>query len=184
MKAYSFDHIPPLYSADPNEPHGINLIVETPRGTRNKFAYKEKYGVIELRRILRGGMTWPCDFGFVPQTLGDDGDALDVALLIDEPCPPGCLVHARLLGAIGFIKNGDENDRLIACPLSLPGSASTWDEVRGLDDVSTRLLRELEGFLVDYQTFEGHRIELTGIRDGYAAMQTVRAAMQRWKEKR
>lgn len=182
MKPLNFDHIPPLYEKDVNEPHGINLIVETPRDTRNKFAYKEEYGVIELRRILRGGMVWPCDFGFIPQTLAGDGDALDVALLIDEPCFPGCLVHARVLGAIGLIKNGEENDRLIACPVSLPESASTWDELRTLDDVSPRLLRELEGFLKDYQTFEGNQVELTGIRDAEAAMKSVREAAQRWRE--
>ena len=92
----NFDHIPPFHS-DPKEPHGIHMIVETPRGTRNKFAYKEEFGVIELRRTLRGGMVWPCDFGFIPGTLAEDGDAIDVALLIDEPCFPGCLVRARVL---------------------------------------------------------------------------------------
>lgn len=177
-----FDHIPALYQDDPGEPHALHVIIETPRGTRNKFAYKEQYGVIELRRILRGGMTWPCDFGFVPQTLAEDGDAIDVALLIDEPCFPGCLVRVRLLGAIGFIKNGEENDRFIGCPISLPGGGSTWDELRSLDDVSPRLLRELEAFLQDYQTFEGHTIELSGRLDAAAAMERVRTAMRRYEE--
>ncbi len=184
MSLLSFDHIPPFPDKDEDEPHGINLIVETPRGTRNKFAFKEEYGVIELRRILRGGMTWPCDFGFVPQTLGEDGDAIDVALLIDEPCFPGCLVRARVLGGIGLKKNGEQNDRLIACPVSLSGSASTWDEVRSLDDVSPRLLRELEGFLRDYQTFEGNEIELSGFCDAPDAMQLVLAAHQNWLDGR
>lgn len=179
----NFDHIPALYDKDANEPFGINMIVETPRGTRNKFAWKEEFGVIELRRILRGGMTWPCDFGFIPQTLGEDGDAIDVALLIDEPCFPGCLVRARLLGTIGLKKNGEENDRFIACPISLPGSASTWDEIRSLDDVSPRLLREIEGFLTDYQTFEGNTIELTGLHGADEAMQRVRQAMKKWQER-
>jgi inorganic pyrophosphatase len=182
MKLLNFDHIPPLFQEKPNDPHGINVIVETPRGTPNKFAYKEEYGVIELRRILRGGMVWPCDFGFVPQTLGGDGDALDVALLIDQPCFPGCLVHARLLGCIGLTKNGEENDRLVACPLSLPGSASHWDEVHGLDDVSPRRLQELEGFLRDYQTFEGNTVELTGIRGADKAMELLQGAATRWRE--
>lgn len=176
-----FDHIPPFYTKDKNEPRGINAIIETPRGSRNKFAYKRQYGVIELRRILRGGMSWPCDFGFVPQTLADDGDAIDVALLIDEPCFPGCLVRARVLGSIGLIKNDDENDRILACPISLPGSASTWDEVRELDDISPRLVEELQGFLKDYQTFEGNKIELTGIKGAEAAMESVRKAASKWR---
>lgn len=181
MQAYSFDHIPPF--CDDIEKDAVNVIIETPRGSRNKFAYKETFGVIELRRILRGGMAWPCDFGFIPQTHADDGDALDVALLIDEPCFPGCLVRARVLGAIGLIKNGDENDRLICCPVSLEGAASTWDELRSLDDVSPRLLREIEGFLTDYQTFEGNEIVLTGLKTRDEALESVRASAQRWKAK-
>ena len=180
MDLFSFDHIPPFYKGNQDEPHGINMIVETPRGTRNKFAYKEEYGVMELRRVLRGGMVWPCDFGFVPQTLAEDGDAIDVALLIDEPCFPGCLVRARVLGSLGLKKNGDQNDRLIACPISLPGSASTWDEIRVLSDLSPRLLSELEGFLKDYQTFEGNEIELSGFNDEGVALQSVRAAHIAW----
>ena len=129
-------------------------------------------------------MVWPCDFGFVPQTHADDGDALDVALLIDEPCFPGCLVRARVLGAIGLIKNGEENDRILACPVSREGAAATWDEVRSLDDVSPRLLREIEGFLQDYQTFEGNAIELTGLKSRAQALESVRAAARRWREKK
>ena len=181
MNPFSFDHIPPFYDKNPDEPHGVNIIVETPRGTRNKFAYKEDYGVIELRRILRGGMTWPCDFGFVPQTLAEDGDAIDMALLIDEPCFPGCLARVRVLGALRLKKNGQQNDRLIGCPISLPGAASTWDDMRELADVSPRLLRELEGFLKDYQTFEGNVIELDGFIDAPAAMQSVREAHHTWR---
>jgi inorganic pyrophosphatase len=158
-------------------------VVETPRGTGNKFAYDDQHGVIELSRILRSGMKWPCDFGFVPQTLGEDGDALDVALLIDEPTFPGCLVKARLIGVIGLVKNGEVNDRLVACPISKGGSASVWDTVHQLADVSSRFLTELEGFLRDYNTFEGHSIELTGRRDAVAALQLVHQAHLHWQQR-
>jgi inorganic pyrophosphatase len=176
-----FNHIPAFYEEGENEPRGINMIVETPKGTRNKFAWKETYGVIELRRILRGGMSWPCDFGFVPQTLAEDGDALDVALLIDEPCFPGCLVRARVVGSIGLIKNGDENDRILAVPISLPGAASVWDEVRELKDISPRLVEEIQGFLKDYQTFEGNAIELTGIQNADDAWQSFLDSAEKWR---
>jgi len=179
----NFDHIPAFHTADPNEPRAVNVIVETPKGSRHKYAYKEEFGVIELRRILRGGMIWPCDFGFVTQTLADDGDAIDIALLIDEPCFPGCLVRARVLGSIGLVKNGDENDRILACPISLSGAASTWDEVHNLEDISPRLIQEIEGFLKDHQTFEGNQIELTGIKNADEAWQSVQRASERWRAK-
>lgn len=183
MNPLSFDHIPPFYTKDSNEPNAINMIVETLRGSGNKFAFKEEYGVMELRRILRSDMKWPCDFGFVPQTLADDGDAIDVALLIDEPCFPGCLVRARVLGVIGLKKNGVQNDRLLACPISLPGAASRWDEVRTLDDLGARIPREIASFLRDYGAFEGNTIELTGIEGAEYAMQLVRDAAKNWKAK-
>jgi inorganic pyrophosphatase len=182
MKPLSFDHIPPFYTKDENEPNGINLIVETPRGGRHKFALDEEFGVMELRRTVPAGQIWPCDFGFIPQTIGGDGDAIDVALLIDEPCFPGCLVRARVLGVIGLRKNGEQNDRLLACPISLPGAGSIWDDVRTIHDVSPRVLRELEKFLEAYQIFEGNEIELTGISDENAAFQLVREAHATWKK--
>ena len=178
----NFDHIPPFYETA-NDPRGVSTMRLMPRGGRNKFALKDEFGVMELRRIVPRGLIWPCDFGFVPQTLGEDGDALDVALMIDAPCFPGCLVRARVLGVIGLIKNGEQNDRLLACPISLSGSASEWDELKTLKDVSGRAIREIETFLRDYQTFEGNQIELTGIGDENAAMELVRAAHRNWKEK-
>jgi inorganic pyrophosphatase len=89
----------------------------------------------------------------------------------------------RVLGALRLRKNGQQNDRLIGCPISLPGAASTWDEVRELADVSPRLLRELEGFMTDHQTFEGNVIELDGFINGSAAMQAVREAHHTWRER-
>ncbi|HEX8551093.1 MAG TPA: inorganic diphosphatase [Abditibacteriaceae bacterium] len=178
-----FNHIPPFYTQGGDEPHGCNAIIETPRGGRHKFALKDEFGVFELRRTIPNGLAWPCDFGFVPQTLAEDGDSIDICLLIDEPTFPGVLVRARILGVIGLRKNGEQNDRLLACPISLPGAGSRWDDVRDLGDVSPRVLRELSTFLLTYGTFEGHDIELTGIGDAEVALQKLREAHENWKNK-
>jgi inorganic pyrophosphatase len=179
----NFDHIPPFYTQGGDEPHGINTIIETPRGGRHKFALKDEFGVFELRRTIPNGLEWPCDFGFIPQTLADDGDALDVCLLIDEPTFPGVLVRARVLGVIGLKKNGEENDRIIACPISLPGAGSNWDYIRESGDVSPRTLREIATFLKSYGMFEGHNIEMTGIEDQEEALRRVHVAHENWKNK-
>lgn len=187
MKLIDFHAIPPFapqYKSEIQEPHGVHVIVETPRGHRNKFAYNEHYGTLELSRTLKAGMMWPCDFGFIPQTLGEDGDALDVALLLDEPTFPGCLVRARLLGVIGFRKNGEENDRLLACPAAKKGAGSNWDHIKDMRQISSRQIRELEAFLSDYNTFEGHHIELTGWRDAASALETVHRACQAYNNKK
>ena len=184
MKLIDFNTIPalaPRYKSEPLEPRGVHVVVETPRGQRNKFAYNEEYGLLELSRTLKAGMMWPCDFGFIPQTLAGDGDALDVALMLDEPTFPGCLVRARLLGVIGFVKNGEENDRLVACPAAKRGSGSRWDGITDIAQMQERTLRELESFLTDYNVFEGHKIRLTGWRDADSALEAVRVSAANYK---
>ena len=179
-----YHSIPPFYAPTkklPADPFGIQMIVETPRGTRHKFALNEELGILEWSRTLPAGMTWPCDFGFIPQTKAGDGDPLDVALLIEEGTFPGCLVQARLVGMIGFVKNGEENNRLLAVPATKRGAGSRWTEVIDLDDLSKRTVREIEAFLTQYNEFEGAKIELTGIQNRDAALEAVNAAVEAWK---
>jgi inorganic pyrophosphatase len=120
-----FDRIPALCAEIPKKRFGVHVIVETPHHTRNKFAFYEKYHVFRLNHTLRAGLSWPCDFGLIPNTLGLDGDPLDVALLIDEPCFPGCLVRARIVASFRIKKNGVRNDRFIACSVAMPGVDET-----------------------------------------------------------
>src|SRR5438477_8746833 len=97
----------------------LNVIIETPKGSRNKFNFNSQLGLFELGKVLPKGMSFPYDFGFVPSTEGDDGDPLDVLVLMDEPAFPGCKVVCRLIGVIEAVqskKDGEwiRNDRLIA----------------------------------------------------------------------
>ena len=182
---FDYHSIPPFFKAGgklPDTPYGIHVVVETPRGTRHKYALNEELGLIEFSRTLPAGMTWPCDFGFIPQTIADDGDALDVALLIEEGTFSGCLVQARLVGMIGYIKNGEENNRLLAVPVTKKGAGSHWTEVDDLDDLSTRTVREVEAFLRQYNEFEGAKVELTGIKSREEALAAVNAAVKAWKQ--
>jgi inorganic pyrophosphatase len=183
----NYHSISPFYTATKKlrvDPFGINMIVETPRGSRHKFALNEELGLIEFSRTLPSGMTWPCDFGFIPQTLALDGDALDVALLIEEGTFVGCLVQARLVGMIGFVKNGEENNRLLAVPATKGGAGSHWTDVQDIGDLSPRTVREIEAFLTQYNEFEGAQIELTGVQNRDAALEAVKAAVELWKNKK
>jgi inorganic pyrophosphatase len=182
---FNYHSIPPFYTPTKKlraDPFGINMIVETPRGTRHKYALNEEIGIIEWSRTLPAGMTWPCDFGFIPQTHAGDGDPLDVALLIEEGTFSGCLVQARLVGMIGFVKNGEENNRLLAVPATKGGAGSHWTEVRDLSDLSTRKVREIEAFLTQYNEFEGAKIELTGLQNRDAALEAVKTAVEAWEK--
>src|SRR5215203_5132146 len=133
----------------------IHVIIDTPRGSRNKLKWDEKLGVLKLSHILTAGAVFPFDFGFVPGTRGADGDALDVLVLTDEPLVPLCLVQARLIGAIEAEQTADgktlRNDRMLA----VASSSRLYAKVRDLADLPPSLIDQVEGFFVHYNEMRG-----------------------------
>lgn len=139
------------------------VIIETPRGSRNKYTFDEQRGLFKLGGVLPAGAVFPFDFGFIPSTRGEDGDPLDVLLLMDEPAFPGCLIEARLLGVIEAEQTEEDgetvrNDRLIA----VAAEAHTHGEVESLDDLPERVLEEIEHFFISYNEFNGKRFRPLG----------------------
>ena len=147
----------PLNELDPVEKDGsLNAIIETPKGSRNKFKWDAKRGFFKLHNVLPMGANFPFDFGFIPNTLAQDGDPLDLLLLMDEPAFTGCVVSARLIGVIEAEqreKDGksERNDRLIAVAMK----ARADSEVRTLHDLSALRLEEIEHFFASYNQIEG-----------------------------
>ncbi len=163
-----------------HKPDGLlQVIVETPAGSRNKFAYDPEQGVYALRRILPAGMVFPWDFGFVPQTEAPDGDPIDVLLLMDEPSYPGCAVPARLIGVIegeqieGRKKN--RNDRLVA----VADASHAYANIRRLNDLPRKWVKELEGFFVNYHGLDGKEYRLLGCQGSQTAMRLVEKARRK-----
>jgi inorganic pyrophosphatase len=151
----------------------LNVIVETSKGSRNKITFDPERGLYELTGVLPAGASFPYDFGFVPRTLGDDGDPLDVLLLMDEPTFAGCLVTARLVGVITAQQQErdgtvERNDRLIA----VAAKSRTHDHVRALADLGDTLLEEIEHFFASYNEIHGKRFDPTG-RKGARAARTI-----------
>src|ERR1700730_14163085 len=143
-----------LESLDPDEDN-LQVVIETPKGSRNKYAFDEKQRVFGLKKVLPAGMEFPYDFGFVPSTLADDGDPVDVLVLMDEPAFPGCILQCRLIGIIqGEQKDGKEverNDRVVAVHIG----THSWDDIRHIDDVGKKFCKELEEFFVNYHDLTG-----------------------------
>jgi len=154
----------------------LQVIVETPAGSRNKFAYDPAERIFRLKDVLPAGMTFPYDFGFVPRTRAGDGDPIDVLLLMDEPAFPGLAVSARLIGVIegeqieGKKKN--RNDRLVA----VAAPSHSYAKVKKLDDLPKRWIRELESFFVNFHNLEGKRYRLLGCKGAGAALSLVKKA--------
>jgi inorganic pyrophosphatase len=142
----------------------LNVVVETPKGSRNKYKFNEKHGQWRLSKVLPQGLSFPYDFGFLPSTRGEDGDPLDVLLLLDEPAFPGCVVPARLLGVLEAEQTeGGEtvrNDRLVAVAETPYNPA----KFRSLEEVSGQLLDEIEQFFISYNTQEGRQFRPLGRR--------------------
>jgi inorganic pyrophosphatase len=141
----------------------LNVIIETPKGCRNKFDYDPELGIFRLGGVLPAGAVFPFDFGFVPQTLGEDGDPLDVLLIMDEPAFTGCLVPARLIGVIRANqteRDGDtmRNDRLIA----VAANSHDHGEIESLSQLNDNLLDEIEHFFVSYNQIKGKKFKPLG----------------------
>ena len=141
----------------------VTAVIETPKGSRNKYNYDEACGAFRLGGVLPAGMGFPFDFGFIPSTLGEDGDPLDVLILLDASAVMGCVVTVRLLGVIEAEqreRDGAEmrNDRLIAAATH----AHTHEHIRSLDDLPPYLLGEIEGFFAQYNQLRGKAFKPVG----------------------
>lgn len=160
----------------------LQVVVETPKGSRNKFAFDPEQRVFTLRKVLPAGMSFPYDFGFVPRTIAPDGDPIDVLLLMDEPAFPGVIVRSRLIGVIEGVqiegKKKNRNDRLLA----VAEANHLYANVKRPKDLDGQFLKELEEFFVNYHRLEGKEYKLLGCKDAHVAMRLIEDA-QRTAEK-
>jgi inorganic pyrophosphatase len=163
---------------DADDKELLRVVVETPKGSRNKFAYNPDEHIFELKKVLPAGMTFPYDFGFVPSTEADDGDPIDVLVLMDEPAFPGCLLKCRPIGVIegeqGHKKDYERNDRIVA----VQEDAHSWAEVKTLDDLGKKFCQELEEFFVNYHRLSGKEYRVLGLKGPDQAHKLVKSGMQ------
>ena len=156
----------------------LQVIIETPAGSRNKFAFDQDQSVFALKKVLPAGMVFPYDFGFLPQTLAPDGDPIDVLLLMDEPAFPGCAVKARLIGVIeGEQLDGKKkirNDRLVV----VAEANHMYADIQKLKDLPEKWLTELQDFFVNYHSLEGKEYKLLGCKGQEAAMKLIKEAQK------
>jgi inorganic pyrophosphatase len=156
----------------------LNVIIETPKGSRNKYTWDEELGLFKLTGILTAGHSFPYDFGFIPNTKGEDGDPLDVLVLMDEPAFPGCYLLARLIGSIEADQTEhdgkvEKNDRLIA----IASESKTMKHISSIDDLDKTLLHEIEHFFISYNEARGKKFKPTGRANADKAKRSIEKAM-------
>lgn len=119
----------------------INVVIDIPRGSSNKYEYHEEEGYFTLDRVLHSQMFYPFDYGFIPQTIGDDDDGIDVILLTTYPTFPGCVVKARIIGYLDCHDEGGGDAKIVAVPVSKVDPR--WDEYQSIDDIPKHTKKEL-----------------------------------------
>lgn len=166
------------------ETDDLNVIIETPKDSRNKYALDEEFGVFVLKGILTAGHSFPYDFGFIPQTLGGDGDPLDVLVLMDEPAFVGCLVKTRLIGVIEAEQTEQDgkverNDRLIG----VAAESKTHRDIKSINDLSDILLEQIEHFFISYNEMKGKKFKPFGRFSSRKAKSLVEEGIKLYKKK-
>ena len=165
-------------SAGENIPELVNVIIEIPKGSKNKYEIDKHTGLIKLDRAMKTSQDYPFDYGFVPQMLWEDNDALDVVVLSTYPLAPGILVEARPVGIMKMIDGGEGDDKLIAVPDSDP----RWDNVKDLKDINPYTLKEIKHFFETYKTIEGKVVEIKGFQGKDKAEAAVKKGMKLYEK--
>jgi inorganic pyrophosphatase len=139
-----------LHDIAPGSVDEMNVIIEIPRGSQNKYEIDKATGLIALDRVLHTAQAYPFDYGFVPQTLWDDGDALDVVVLTTVPLFPGVLARVRPVAILPMIDGGDKDEKVLAVPCDDPRFA----DIRDLSDVNKHTLKEISHFFLTYKQLQ------------------------------
>ncbi|MCX6786957.1 MAG: inorganic diphosphatase [Candidatus Kaiserbacteria bacterium] len=162
-----------LHDIDSGTKKSMNVIIEIPKDSHNKYEIDKKTGLIKLDRANYSAAAYPFDYGFVPQTLWDDGDALDVILLTTYPLNVGILAPARPVGILNMTDSGDKDDKILAVPVD----DKRWDDVQDLKDINKHTLKEFAHFFETYKNLKGKPAEV--IIHGFQGRAEAEAAFER-----
>jgi inorganic pyrophosphatase len=132
-------------------PEVVNVVVEVPVGSRIKYEYDPELGVIMLDRVLPANVRYPADYGFIPSTVSADGEPLDAVVFAYDPVIPGCMVKARVVGALEVDEAGETEHNIFAVPVGDP----RFDDIHSLDDMTEQNLHDVERFFVTFKQLEG-----------------------------
>jgi inorganic pyrophosphatase len=167
------------HDIDPGNEKEMNAIVEIPRNSRNKYEIDKETGLIALDRVLHSAQVYPFDYGFVPQTLWDDGDALDVIILTTEPLAPGILVPVRPVALMDMVDSGEPDAKVIGVPVNDP----RWKSVIDLKDLNPHTVKEIEHFFCTYKQLEGKTCSVLGFKGRAEAAEAFTRGRKLYTEK-
>lgn len=163
----------------PEVPRVVYCIVEIPKGSRNKYEYSKKAGVIKLDRVLYSSMHYPSDYGLIPQTWAEDGDPMDIMVMVNEPTFAGCVIEARPLGVFHMLDRGDPDEKILAVPSTDP----LFSDYQTLSDVPKHFLSEVAHFFATYKQLQGIEVTPKGWSDVDEAYDIIKKSIDAYKVK-
>lgn len=161
-------------------PDNVTAVIEIPAGSRNKYELDKATGMIRLDRVLYSAVHYPGDYGFIPGTLAEDGDPLDVLTLVDEPSYPGVLIAVRPVGVLQMVDQAEPDQKILAVPNRNP----RFDQMKKIEDVFPHNRREIEHFFTIYKELEGKHTEIQGWGGPSEAHDLIRTARKRYGQAR
>ena len=169
-----------LYDIDPGpeSPEVVRAIIEIPQNSANKYEYDGKLGVFRMDRALYSPMHYPGDYGFIPGTLADDNDPLDVLVLVQQPSFPGCLIEVRPVGILNMVDNEERDQKVLAVPTKNP----RYDQIHTMDQIFSHVKREIEHFFTIYKELEGKLTRMEGWGGPREARKAISDCRERYLE--
>jgi inorganic pyrophosphatase len=164
--------------SNPETVPSVNVMVEIPKGSRNKYEFDSTRKVIKFDRMLFSAMHYPSDYGFITDTLAEDGDPMDALVLVWEPTFPGCMIEARPVGLFRMHDEKGPDAKILCIPLGDP----MWNYIKSLDDVPPHLLKEIEHFFKVYKDLEEKKTGIEGWEGLDSALKDIKEAQERFKE--
>lgn len=154
----------------------IDAVIEIPKGSRNKYEYDRKKKMIRYDRMIFSSMFYPSDYGFIPETLAEDGDEIDVLVLVTEPTFPGCLMEVMPIGLFKMYDEKGIDDKILCVPVSDP----IWNKVTSLEEVNPHLKMEIEHFFQVYKDLEKKKVGVEGWEGKAEALNAIQEAQKRY----
>ena len=155
----------------------FDVLIEIPKGSRNKYEYDFKLKKIRYDRMIFSSMMYPADYGFIPKTLALDGDPLDVLVLVTEPTFPGCVMEVKPIGVFHMTDEKGPDEKIICVPVSDPIASSTTD----LSELNPHLIKEIEHFFQVYKDLEKKKVDVGGFGDVSEAKEIISQCIDRYR---
>ncbi|WP_321422123.1 inorganic diphosphatase [uncultured Methanobacterium sp.] len=162
----------------PSVPQVVYAVIEIPKGSRNKYEYDKDKEAFALDRVLYSPIHYPAEYGIIPKTLWDDGDPMDILVVMEQPTFPGCVIETRIIGVMKMIDGGESDDKILGVPVNDP----KFKDVQDISDMPKPFLDEISHFFTEYKRLEKKTTEVLGWENAEKAFQALEHSMELYKK--